>query len=246
MSNIINDPVLVTAIQDLARGIKSEADLSSLTRELLKITVEASLNAEMEAHLGYPKHSPTGHNSGNSRNGYGSKSLKGEHGVLEIETPRDRNGTFDPQFVRKNQTRLTHFDDKILTLYAKGMTTRDIVDTFEEMYGAAISATQVSNITEAVMEKIIEWQARPLDEVYPIIYLDCIVVKIKQDKRVINKAIYVALGRWCINTLMALRPLTPIVSRQNYPYPNRNRHAQIGHDIQRRDTCMHLGDLGFK
>ena len=116
MSNIINDPVLVTAIQDLARGIKSEADLSSLTRELLKITVEASLNAEMEAHLGYPKHSPTGHNSGNSRNGYGSKSLKGDHGVLEIETPRDRNGTFEPQFVRKNQTRLTHFDDKILTL----------------------------------------------------------------------------------------------------------------------------------
>jgi len=96
--------------------------------------------------------------------------------------------------VRKNQTRLTHFDDKILTLYAKGMTTRDIVDTFEEMYRATISATQVSNITEAVMEKIIEWQARPLDEVYPIIYLDCIVVKIKQDKRVINKAIYVALG----------------------------------------------------
>ncbi|WP_422614850.1 transposase [Methylobacter svalbardensis] len=87
MSNIINDPVLVSAIQDLARGIKSEADLSSLTRELLKITVEASLNAEMEAHLGYPKHSPTGHNSGNSRNGYGSKSLKGDHGVdLTLDT----------------------------------------------------------------------------------------------------------------------------------------------------------------
>jgi putative transposase len=194
MSDIINDPVLVSAIQDLARGIKSEADLASLTRELLKITVEASLNAEMESHLGYPKHSPTGHNSGNSRNGYGSKSLKGDHGMLEIATPRDRNGTFEPQFVRKNQTRLMHFDDKILTLYAKGMTTRDIVDTFEEMYGAAISATQVSNITEAVMEKIIEWQSRPLDEVYPIIYLDCIVVKIRQDKRVINKAVYVALG----------------------------------------------------
>jgi len=181
MSNIINDPVLVTAIQDLARGIKSEADLSSLTRELLKITVEASLNAEMEAHLGYSKHSPAGHNSGNSRNGYSSKSLKGDHGIIEIETPRDRNGSFDPQFVRKNQTRLTHFDDKILTLYAKGMTTRDIVDTFQEMYGATISATQVSNITEAVMEKIIEWQSRPLDEVYPIIYLDCIVVKIKRN-----------------------------------------------------------------
>ena len=99
MSDIIKDPVLVTAIQDLARGIKSEADFSSLTRELLKITVEASLNAEMEAHLGYPKHSTTGHNSGNSRNGYGSKSLKGDHGVLEIETPRYRNGTLTRRFM---------------------------------------------------------------------------------------------------------------------------------------------------
>jgi hypothetical protein len=143
MCNIINDLVLVSAIQDLARGIKSEADLSTSTWERLKITVEASLNAEMEAHLGYPKHSPTGHNSVNSRSGYGNKSLKGVHGVLGIETPRDRNGTFDPQFTRKNQTRLTHFDDKIMTLYAKGMTTRDIVDTFEEMYGVTISVTQV-------------------------------------------------------------------------------------------------------
>jgi transposase-like protein len=96
MRDIIKDPVLVSAIQDLAWGLKSEADLSSLTREL---TIEASLNAEMEAQLSYPKHSPTGHHSGNSRNGYGSKSLKGDHGVLEIETPRDRNGTFEPQFV---------------------------------------------------------------------------------------------------------------------------------------------------
>lgn len=148
----------------------------------------------MEAHLGYPKHSPTGQNSGNSRNGYGKKSLKGGHGILEIETPQDRNATVDSQFVRKNQTQLTHFYDKILTLHAKGMTALDIVDAFEEMYGATISAKQVSNITEAVMEKFIEWQARPIDEVYPIIYLDCIVVKIKQGKRVINKAIYLALG----------------------------------------------------
>ncbi len=116
MSNIINDPVLISSIQDLARGIKPEADLSSLTRELLKITVEASLNGEMEAHLGYPKHSPTGHHSGNSRDGYSCKTLKGDHGVVEIEKPRDRNGTFEPQFVRKNQTRPTHFDDKILAL----------------------------------------------------------------------------------------------------------------------------------
>ncbi len=188
MKKISKETILVSAIQDLARGIQSETDLSSLTGELLKITVEASLNAEMKAHLGYSKHSTTGYHSGNSRNGYGKKSLKVDHGVLEIETPRDRNGTFEPQFVRKNQTRLAHFDDKILALYAKGMVTRDIVDTFQAMYGASISGTQVSNITAAVMEKIAEWQAKSLDESYPVIYLSSIVVND------INNTVNMALG----------------------------------------------------
>ena len=194
MSDIIKDPTIISALQDLARGVKSERDLAALTHDLLKITVEASLNAEMDAHLGYTKHSPDGYGSGNSRNGYGTKKLKSGHGIIEIETPRDRNGSFEPQFVAKNQTRLTHFDDKILTLYAKGMSTRDIVETFRELYGADISPTLVSNVTEAVLGKVIEWQSRPLDALYPILYLDCIVVKIRQDKRVINKAVYLALG----------------------------------------------------
>jgi len=194
MSDIIKDPTIISALQDLARGVKSERDLAALTQDLLKITVEASLNAEMDAHLGYTKHSPDGYGSGNSRNGYGTKQLKSGHGIIEIETPRDRNGSFEPQFVAKNQTRLTHFDDKILTLYAKGMSTRDIVETFRELYGADISPTLVSNVTEAVLGKVIEWQSRPLDALYPILYLDCIVVKIRQDKRVINKAVYLALG----------------------------------------------------
>lgn len=194
MSDIIKDPTIISALQDLARGVKSERDLAALTQDLLKITVEASLNAEMDAHLGYTKHSPGGYGSGNSRNGYGTKKLKSGHGIIEIETPRDRNGSFEPQFVAKNQTRLTHFDDKILTLYAKGMSTRDIVETFRELYGADISPTLVSNVTEAVLGKVIEWQSRPLDALYPILYLDCIVVKIRQDKRVINKAVYLALG----------------------------------------------------
>lgn len=194
MSDIIKDPTIISALQDLARGVKSERDLAALTQDLLKITVEASLNAEMDAHLGYTKHSPDGYGSGNSRNGYGTKQLKSGHGIIEIETPRDRNGSFEPQFVAKNQTRLTHFDDKILTLYAKGMSTRDIVETFRELYGADISPTLVSNVTEAVLSKVIEWQSRPLDALYPILYLDCIVVKIRQDKRVINKAVYLALG----------------------------------------------------
>jgi len=194
MSDIIKDPTMIAALQDLARGVKSERDLAALTQDLLKITVEASLNAEMDAHLGYAKHSPEGYGSGNSRNGYGTKKLKSGHGVIEIDTPRDRNGSFEPQLVTKNQTRLSHFDDKILTLYAKGMSTRDIVETFRELYGAELSPTLVSHVTEAVLGKVIEWQSRPLDALYPILYLDCIVVKIRQDKRVINKAVYLALG----------------------------------------------------
>jgi putative transposase len=194
MSDLIKDPKLISAVQELGRGLKSPSDLAKLSRELLKITVEASLNAEMDDHIGYAKHSPDGYNSGNSRNGYNRKTLKGEHGAIEIETPRDRNGSFEPVFVAKNQTRLTKFDDQILLLYAKGMTTRDIVETFAELYGADISPTLVSQVTDAVLEKVIEWQTRPLDTIYPILYLDCIVVKIRQDKRVINKAVYVALG----------------------------------------------------
>lgn len=194
MSDIIKDPTLISALQELARGVKSERDLAALTQDLLKITVEASLNAEMDDHLGYPKHSPEGYGTGNSRNGYGTKKLKSGHGVIEIETPRDRNGSFEPQFVAKNQTRLSHFDDKILALYARGMSTRDIVETFRELYGADISPALVSKVTEAVLDKVIEWQSRPLDALYPILYLDCIVVKIRQDKRVINKAIYLVLG----------------------------------------------------
>jgi putative transposase len=194
MSDIIKDPTMIAALQDLARGVKSERDLAALTQDLLKITVEASLNAEMDTHLGYARYAPEGYGSGNSRNGYGTKKLKSGHGIIEIDTPRDRNGSFEPQLVTKNQTRLSHFDDKILTLYAKGMSTRDIVETFRELYGADISPTLVSNVTEAVLSKVIEWQSRPLDALYPILYLDCIVVKIRQDKRVINKAVYLALG----------------------------------------------------
>jgi putative transposase len=194
MSDLIKDPQLISAVQELGRGMKSPEDLAKLNRELLKITVEASLNAEMDAHLGYAKHALEGYNTGNSRNGFNRKTLKGDHGEVEISTPRDRSGNFEPVFVAKNQTRLTKFDDKILMLYAKGMSTRDIVDTFAEFYETDISASLISQVTESVLEKVIEWQSRSLDAVYPILYLDCIVIKIRQDKRVINKAVYVALG----------------------------------------------------
>jgi len=180
--------------REVGKQFKSEQDLADFSRLLKKMAVEAALGAELDAHLGYEKHESKGRGSGNSRNGYGSKVLKGDHGEVEIDTPRDRNGSFEPQLVRKGQTRLTQFDDQILALYAKGMSTRDIVATFKEMYDADVSASLISKVTDAVLDRVLEWQSRPLDDLYPIVYLDCIVLKIRQDKRVINKSIYIALG----------------------------------------------------
>ena len=193
-SDTANTKKLQALAQELGRNVKSEKELSDLTSMLVKMTVEAALNAEMEDHLGYSKNAPEGRNSGNNRNGHSRKRLIGDHGEIEIETPRDRNGGFEPQLVQKGQTRLTGFDDQILSLYAKGMSTRDIVASFKEMYGADVSATLISKVTASVMDQGVEWQSRPLDTVYPIVYLDCIVVKVRQNKRVINKSIYVALG----------------------------------------------------
>ena len=179
---------------ELANDVKTPEDLNNLSAFLTKLTVEAALKVEMDQHLGYDKYALAGHHSGNSRNGYSSKIVKGNHGEVEIQTPRDRNANFEPQLIKKGQTRITGMDGQILSLYAKGMSTRDIVAAFEEMYGAEISSGLVSQVTNAVIEEVIEWQNRPLDAVYPIVYLDCIVLKIRQDKRVINKAIYLVLG----------------------------------------------------
>lgn len=191
-----NDKLKALAAE-LAKDIKTPEDLSRLSAHLTKLTVEAALNAEIEDHLGYSPHGRKAHPTGNCRNGYSAKTLKGDHGEVEILTPRDRDSSFSPQIVSKGQTRISGMDDQILSLYAKGMSTRDIVEAFSEMYGADISAGLISKVTSAVMEQVIEWQNRPLDAVYPIVYLDCIVIKIRQDKRVINKSVYLALG---INT----------------------------------------------
>jgi transposase-like protein len=179
---------------ELAKHIKTEQDIAALSRQLLKLTVESALNAELDTHLGYAKHASQGRGTGNSRNGTSGKTLKGDIGEVEIRTPRDRNATFEPQLIAKGQTRLTAFDGQILALYARGMTTRDIAATFEQMYGAQVSHTLVSNVTEAVWETVQTWQSRPLDELYPIVYLDGLVVKVHQDGRVLKKTIHVALG----------------------------------------------------
>ncbi|GJL82633.1 MAG: IS256 family transposase [marine bacterium B5-7] len=188
----MNKKDLQAIAQAAAKTIKTEADLNEFRQMLTKITVETALNAELEDHLGFARHEQS--DTGNNRNGYSSKTLQTEDGQFELNTPRDRAGSFEPQLVKKHQRRFTSMDDKILFLYAQGMTTREIVTTFKEMYGADVSATLISKVTDAVIDQVVEWQARPLDAVYPIIYLDCIVVKIRQDKRVINKAIHLALG----------------------------------------------------
>ncbi len=194
MSKSNKQHALAQQVKALSGNIKTTEELEDLTRLLRKTTLESMLEGELEDHLGYPKHAPEGHHSGNSRNGYSSKILKCEHGEIAIDIPRDRNGVFEPQVIPKGQPRLPLFNDKILALYSRGMSTRDIVATLLELYDVEVSATLISRVTEHVLEQVHEWQSRPLDEVYPIVYLDCIVVKIRQDKRVINKAIYLALG----------------------------------------------------
>lgn len=191
----MNKKELEAFAKEAAKGIKTPEDLTEFSQMLKKITVEAALNAEMDEHLGYEKHQPS--KSNNSRNGKSSKRVKTEDGEFELDTPRDRLGSFDPKLVKKHQSRFTSMDDKILWLYAQGMSTRDVVNAFDEWYGAEISPSLVSRVTNAVIEEIVEWQSRPLDAIYPIVYLDCIVVKIRQDKRIINKSIFLALG---INT----------------------------------------------
>ncbi len=186
MSKTMNKDRLQALANELAKDLKTPQDLSDLSAQLTKMTVEAALNAEMDYFLDKEE--------GNSRNGYNRKQLKGDHGQFELNTPRGRQSKFEPQLFKKRQTRITGMDDQIMALYAKGMSTRDIVDTFEEMYGVDISPALVSQVTNSIMERIVEWQSLPLEPLCPIVYLDCIVVKIRQDKRVINKAVYLAPG----------------------------------------------------
>src|SRR5215469_16659825 len=152
-----------------------------LLKQLTKAVIERCLETELDTHLGYPKHGRQGHATGNTRNGTSQKTMKGEQGQIEIDVPRDRQSTFEPQLVKKDQTRLEGFDEKILALYARGMTTRDIQAQLQELYGVEVSPALISNVTEAVMEEVRQWQTRPLESVYPIVYLDCLVVKEKRE-----------------------------------------------------------------
>ena len=166
---------------------------NGLLKHLTKLLVERALEAEMADHLGHGKNEPVANPTGNTRNGKSQKTLKGDFGELPIEIPRDRHGTFEPQLIPKHQTRWTGFDDKILSLYARGMTVREIQSHLEEMYGTEVSPTLISSVTDAVIEEVKAWQGRPLDALYPIVYLDCIHVKVR-DGSVRVKAVYLAVG----------------------------------------------------
>jgi putative transposase len=184
-------------LDTLMKDYKNPEDLigeNGLLKQLTKQLLECAMQAEMTEHLGYEKNAPSNNKSGNNRNGNYQKIIKGEFGNLDITVPRDRDASFEPVILPKGQSRFAGFDDKIIALYARGMTTRDIQAHLEEMYGVDISPTLVSQVTKAVQEEIVLWQNRPLDEVWPIVYLDAIRVKVRQDGRVINKAIYIALG----------------------------------------------------
>ena len=165
-----------------------------LMNEIRKRMVEAMLEGEMTSHLGYKAHDPAGNGSGNSRNGHSTKTVQSKDGELDLDVPRDRNGHFEPRIVRKGQRRIDGIDDVIIALYARGLSTRGIQAELKALYGADVSPTLISNVTDSVLEEVRAWQARPLEPVYPIIYFDCLFVKSRQDGSIRNKAVYLALG----------------------------------------------------
>jgi len=187
----------IDLIDQLLADYKSPEDVlgeHGLLKQLTKAVLERALKAELSHHLGYEKHTPEGKNSGNSRSGKSKKTLKGDFGTLPIEVPRDRQASFEPKIVPKGQTRFSGFDDKILSLYARGMTVREIQSHLEEIYRVEVSPSLISQVTDAVIDEVRAWQTRPLESLYPIIYLDAIMVKIRDGAHVLNKAIYLVIG----------------------------------------------------
>src|SRR6516164_7236140 len=167
-----------------------------LLSQVTKAVLERALEEEMIAHLGYEKHDPAGRGSGNSRNGSSGKTLLTEIGGIDLDVPRDRGGSFAPQIIRKGQTRLDGFNDRIIALYARGMTTRDIRAHLREMYDVDVSPDLISRVTDAVIDELQEWQSRPLDPVYPVVFIDALMVKIR-DGVVTNRPVYMAIGIDC-------------------------------------------------
>jgi len=190
-------PITPALLDELLKDYKSPEDMfgdDGLLQQLTKAVVERALQGEMTHHLGYKKHDPAGQNSGNSRNGKSTKTIRGKRGQIEIEVPRDRASEFEPQLIKKGQTRFDGFDDKIISMYARGLTCREIQAHLQEIYSVEVSPDLISTVTDSVIDEVRTWQSRPLDAVYPILYLDALQVKVKDQGRVSNKAIYLAIG----------------------------------------------------
>ncbi len=184
-------------IDELLKDYKKPEDITGdngLLKQLTKAVLERALESELTHELGYEKHSLSGRNNGNSRNGKSSKTLKTDYGELDISVPRDRNSEFEPRIVKKGQRRFTGFDDKILSMYARGMTTRDIQGHLEEIYGVEVSPELISTVTDSIISEVKEWQNRPIDEIYPIVFFDAVRMKIRDEGHVVNKAAYLAVG----------------------------------------------------
>jgi putative transposase len=178
----------------LSEECTTPADVTAKLKNLFAGTLERMLEAELDEHLGYDKHDVSGNNSGNSRNGHGKKMIKSEWGESEISVPRDRNGSFEPQVIEKRQTRTDDIEKRVLAMYAKGMSTRDIEDHLRDIYGVEASASLISRITDKIMPEVAEWQSRPLSSLYPVVFFDGIFFKVKKDAKVINKCLYTVLG----------------------------------------------------
>ena len=190
-------PFQPEVLDDLLKDCKTPEQMfgsDGLLQQLTKALIERLLGAELTHHLGYEKHSSAGTNSGNSRNGSSPKTIKGKRGQVRIEVLRDRAASFEPQLIKKGQTRFDGFDERVLSLYARGLSVREIQAHLEEIYGVEVSPDLISTVTDAVLDEVRVWQARPLDELYPILYLDALQVKIRDQGRVSNKAIYLAIG----------------------------------------------------
>ena len=187
------DQLIDELLQD-GHDVKDILGKDGLLKQLTKRLVERTLEAELTDHLGYEAHAAKGRGSGNNRNGKAKKTVQSDSGELQIEVPRDRSATFEPQLVKKRQRRLAGFDDKVIALYARGLSTREIQGQLEELYGVEVSPTLISNVTNAVMDDVRAWQSRPLSAVYPILYFDALFVKSRQEGPVRNKAVYLALG----------------------------------------------------
>ena len=184
-------------LDELLAGYKNPEDLTGpdgIFQQLKKALIERALGTELTYYLGYEKGDPAGRNTGNSRNGHSFKTIRTKDKAIAIEVPRDRNATFEPQLIKKGQTRFDGFDEKVISMYAGGMTVRDIQSHLKDLYGIEVSPDLISEVTNAVIQEVREWQNRPLDAVYPVIIFDAIRVKIRDEGVVRNKAVYLALA----------------------------------------------------